>query len=443
MSWPRREVGLALVSAAFVLTAAIAVSLAPYARANGWQVAVPLSGFGVLGLAVGWALCFALALVVLRRVLPGHDPYLLPLAYLLTGWGLIIIWRLAPQFALRQVLWLAVGTLAMLALMALPADLRWLRRYRYLWLLGGLALTALTLLFGVNPSGGDQRRWLGIGASLYLQPAELLKILLVVFCAAYLADRRELLFQTRAGSGAGAPALPYFIPLLLMWGFSMVILLTQRDLGMGMLYFSVFLVMLYLASGHVRYLVIGAALLALSGAIGYALFDLVRLRVDAWWNPWADASGRSFQIVQSLIAIAAGGLGGRGPGLGAPTLIPVAHSDFIFAALAEEWGLVGAAGALGLMAAVVLRGLRIASQAQGAFSQLLGGGLAALLGLQALTIVGGVVKAIPLTGLTLPFGCNAMSELESKSMGQRILRNRSICLTRSRRPQNPSPGEEV
>ena len=403
MSWPRRELGLALVSAAFVLTAAVAVCLAPFARANVWQVAVPLSDFGVLGVALGWGLCLAAAIVVLRRTLPGHDPYLLPLAYLLAGWGLVIIWRLTPPFALRQVVWLAVGTAAMLALMALPADLRWLRRYRYLWLLGGLVLTGLTLLFGVNPSGGDQHRWLGLGASLYLQPAELLKILLVVFCAAYLADRRELLFQITPVSPARAPSLPYFVPLLLMWGFSMVILITQRDLGMGMLYFSVFLVMLYLASGQLRYVLIGAALLALSVAIGYALFDVVRLRVEAWWNPWADASGRSFQIVQSLIAVAAGGLGGAGPGLGAPTLIPVAQSDFLFAALAEEWGLVGAAAALGLTAAAVLRGLRIASQAQGAFRQLLAGGLAALLGLQALTIVGGVIKAIPLTGLTLPF----------------------------------------
>jgi cell division protein FtsW (lipid II flippase) len=172
---------------------------------------------------------------------------------------------------------------------------------------------------------------------------------------------------------------------------------------MGMLYFSVFLIMLYLASGHLRYIIIGGGLMLLSVVIGYYLFDVVRLRVEAWWNPWIDASGRSFQIVQSLIAIAAGGLAGRGPGLGAPTLIPVALSDFIFAALAEEWGLIGVVGAVSLVAAMVLRGLRIASQAQGAFRQLLAGGLAALLGLQALTIMGGVVKVIPLTGLTLPF----------------------------------------
>lgn len=403
MSWVRRELGLALVAAAFVLAAALAVSAAPFARANRWDISVPLSNFGVLGIALGWALCFGLALVVMRRSVPGHDTYLLPLAYLLTGWGLAIIWRLSPQFALRQLLWLAVATVAMLGMMWLPADLRWLRRYRYLWLLGGLALTALTLMFGVNPSGGDQHRWLGLGTWLYLQPAEILKILLVVFCAAYLADRRELLFQTGPAADSGAPALPYFFPLLLMWGFSMLILITQRDLGMGMLYFSVFLIMLYLASGHLRYIIIGGGLMLLSVVIGYYLFDVVRLRVEAWWNPWVDASGRSFQIVQSLIAIAAGGLAGRGPGLGAPTLIPVALSDFIFAALAEEWGLIGVVGAVSLVAAMVLRGLRIASQAQGAFRQLLAGGLAALLGLQALTIMGGVVKVIPLTGLTLPF----------------------------------------
>jgi cell division protein FtsW (lipid II flippase) len=147
--------------------------------------------------------------------------------------------------------------------------------------------------------------------------------------------------------------------------------------------------------------------------LGYQLFDVVRLRVQAWWNPWADPSGRSYQIVQSLIAMSAGGLFGAGPGLGAPTLIPVAHSDFIFAALAEEWGLLGVLAMTALLAAVVLRALRIAAGAPGAFGQLLAGGLGILLGLQTLLIMGGVVKLLPLTGLTVPFVSYGGSSLVS------------------------------
>ncbi len=398
-----RELSLSLLAATFVGVALLAVSLAPYARANTW--AVPAGGTGGQALLIGgaWAVSLAVALWGVRRALPSHDPYLLPAAYLLAGWGLAIIWRLAPAFALRQALWLAVATVGLLGAVIMPGDLRWLRRYRYTWLLGGLVLTALTLLLGVNPSGYGERLWLSLGQWLYFQPAEILKVLVVVFLAAYLADRRELLFQPAGPHRLWQVALPHFFPLLLMWGFSMLILFVQRDLGMSTLFFAVFLVMLYLASGQMRYVLLGGALLLLGGLIGFYVFDVVRLRVEAWWNPWLDAAGRSYQIVQSLIAMAAGGLIGRGPGLGAPTLIPVAHSDFIFAALAEEWGLLGMLGVVSLVGVIVFRGLRIALLAQGAFRQLLAGGLAALLGLQALIIMGGVLKIVPLTGLTLPF----------------------------------------
>jgi cell division protein FtsW (lipid II flippase) len=366
----------------------------------------------------------------LARTLPDHDPYLLPLVYFLTGWGLLLIWRLEPYFGLRQAIWLIIATIVMIAIVLLPGDLRWLRRYRYTWLLGGLILTALTLVFGVNPSGFGERLWLGC-CGLYLQPAEVLKLLLTVFLASYLADRREPLFQTvpvsQAESSDGGripnqqsvnyqppatnPQSPvpnpqswhYFFPLLLMWGFSILLLVSQRDLGMSTLFFAVFLVMLYLASGRVSYVILGLSLLVLAGVAGYYLFDVVRLRVEAWWNPWLDPSGRSFQIVQSLIAFANGDLLGRGPGLGAPTLIPVAHSDFIFSTLGEEWGLIGVVGAISLQGFLIFRGIHIAIQARGTFQQLLAGGLAALIGLQALLIMGGVTKLIPLTGVTLPF----------------------------------------
>jgi cell division protein FtsW (lipid II flippase) len=191
--------------------------------------------------------------------------------------------------------------------------------------------------------------------------------------------------------------------MLVMWGFSALILVSQRDLGMSTLFFGVFIVMLYLASGQVFYVLAGGLLLTLAAVMGFYLFDVVRLRVEAWWDPWADPTGRSFQIVQSLIAVAAGGLTGRGPGMGAPGVIPVAHSDFIFAALAEEWGLLGVGMVVAILALLVARGMRVATEAPTLFGQLLAGGLSALLGLQALLIMGGVIKLTPLTGLTLPF----------------------------------------
>ena len=404
----RRETLLLILAFAFVLAATTALALAPFARANAWTIDFEVWNlrFGIFFLV--WVASAVTSTLILHRTLPGHDPYLLPIIFLLSGWGLALIWRLTPGFGMRQTVWLIVATAVMLGIASLPGDLRWLRRFRYTWLVGGLALTTLTLFFGVNPSGFGERLWLGC-CGLYLQPAEILKLLLVVFLAAYLADRREPLFRSTlpemaaTGRRLALPRLDYFFPMLLTWGFSMLILISQHDLGMSTLFFAVFLVMLYLASGRAEYVLAGLVLLLLGGVVGYFLFDVVRIRVEAWWNPWADASGRSYQIVQSLIALAAGGLLGRGPGLGAPTLIPVAHSDFIFAALIEEWGLVGALGAIGLLSAVVFRGLRLALRATNAFQQLLASGFAALIGLQALMIMGGVVKLVPLTGLTLPF----------------------------------------
>lgn len=395
-----RERHLFAIAGAFVVACAGALTLAPLARANVWDLAPFLAGgwdfrFWIFPLV--WLACVVSAHVFIRHRLPEHDPYLLPIVYLLAGWGLALIWRLTPNFGLRQTAWLAVATAVMLIVAGLPGDLRWLRRYRYTWLAVGIALTALTFIIGVNPQGLGAPLWLGGFFGIFLQPAEVLKLLLVIFLAAYLADRREQLFTTPAHFW------PYFLPLVTMWGFSMLLVFAQRDLGTGTLYFAAFAVMVYLASGQPLVVLAGLALLVLGGAAGYAFFDVVRVRVEAWWNPWLDPSGRSFQIVQSLLALAAGGVFGRGPGLGAPTLVPVAHSDFIFAALAEEWGLLGMLAALALLGALVFRGLHIALRARGAFNQLLAAGLSALIGLQGLLIIGGVIKVIPLTGVTLPF----------------------------------------
>ena len=425
-----RERLLLSFAALFVLLATLALTVAPAVRLSRWPWQAPL--FTVhWSLAVVWLVCAVVSHLLVNRLLPRRDPLLLPVALLLSGWGLALVWRLAPAFGLRQTLWLPVGLAGMFAVIGAPGDLRWLRRYKYTWLGAALLLTALTLVFGVNPAGAGPRLWLGC-CGLYFQPSEALKLLLVVYLAAYLADKRELIVgpspeavsvQSSVVTG-NAPltpdpksliprlqrairnspfAIPYLAPLLLMWSFALVLLISQRDLGAGSLVFAVCLAMLYLASGQQRYLLAGLVLLLLGGAAAYLLYDVVRLRVEAWVNPWLDPGGRSFQIVQSLIALGAGGLLGRGPGLGAPTVIPVVHSDFVFAAITEEWGLLGALAALALTFLVVLRGLRAAALARGSFHSLLAAGLAALFGAQSFLIVGGVVKLIPLTGLTLPF----------------------------------------
>ena len=223
---------------------------------------------------------------------------------LLSGWGIILIDRLAVNFLERQVVWVLLGTAVLLAVTILPRNLRILRRYRYTLLIAGLMLLASTLLFGVNPSGYGAALWLPLplpytGPLFYFQPSELLKLLLVIFLASYFAEREALLRQSRLKGLRGA--FPYLAPLLLMWGFCMSLLVWQRDLGAATLFFIVFLALLYLATGDRRYVVAGSFLLLLAGIFAYFLFDVVALRVDAWWIPWPDALGRAFQIVQVVV----------------------------------------------------------------------------------------------------------------------------------------------
>ena len=354
-----------------------------------------------------WLVCTAAMHSLLSRILPHRDPYLIPIVMLLSGWGLVLVARLAPPFVTRQAIWLALATGASLLIAALPPGLRVLQRYRYTWLLAGLTLLAATLVFGVNPSGNAYapRLWLGLRGLIFFQPSELLKLLMIVFLASYLAEKREIILTTQTRIGRWRlPPLPYVAPMLLMWGFCMILLIWQRDLGAASLFFLIFLAMLYASTGQAGYVAAGLILLGLAGLLGYRLYDVVRLRVDTWWNPWPEADSRAFQIVQSLLAVASGGIFGQGVGQGAPIYIPVVHSDFVFAAIAEEWGLLGSLGVVACLAILTLRALRIAIQnARRPFHSLLAAGIGVSLGAQSFLIMAGVVKLIPLTGVTLPF----------------------------------------
>lgn len=392
-SW--RELGLIAAALAFVACGLVQLSLAQQGELSAdylWPV-ILLASLAI----VGWGL--------LTWRAPARDPLLFPVVVLLSGWGLIEVARLQARFLSRQMWWVGLGLGALLLVAALPYRWYWLSRYRYLWLSLGLGLLALTIVWGVNPLGVGDRLWLSIGQLLYFQPSEMLKIILVISMASYLAEKRELLVLTDLRIGRlRLPPLAYLGPLLLMWGFSLILLLWQQDLGAALLFLSAFLSMIYVATGRQFYVWAGIAMLIAIGVAGYHLYDRIQLRGTIWLDPWSDPRGQAYQIVQSLLAFAAGGLLGTGVGLGHPTpYIPVVHTDFVFAAVGEEWGLLGALGLLLLLTILVVRGLRAAMRARTPFVSLLAAGLSAMLGWQSVIIMGGTTKLIPLTGITLPF----------------------------------------
>lgn len=341
---------------------------------------------------VVWALLILLIHKAITKQLPDADPYLFPAAALMSGWGLLTIWRLDQQLGARQAIWLDISLLVFLLGLRLPASLMFLRRYKYLLLTGGIVLVGMTLLFGTNPIGIGPRLWLGFGG-LYFQPSEPLKLLLIAYLAAYLADR--LAIRVRL--------IPLIFPTLIVSGLAVVLLLFQRDLGTASIFMALYTIIIYLATSRRRTILISFSLILLFGIGGYFYVDIIRARIDSWLNPWADPGGSSYQIIQALMAVANGGIEGRGPGLGSPGLVPVAVSDFIFSAIAEETGLAGTLGILGIFGLIIARGMRAALRAPDLFRRLLASGISAYFGIQSILIIGGNLRLLPLTGVTLPF----------------------------------------
>jgi cell division protein FtsW (lipid II flippase) len=363
--------------------------LSPAVRERNLDVNYRLSQWVALAL---WGLFVVRVHRYIVYRLPDADPYLFPAAAFLSGWGLLTIWRLDEGFGARQALWLGVSMLVFSFGLQLPTTLSFLRRYKYLLLTGGLILTALTLLFGTNPSGFGPRLWLGC-CSVYFQPSEPLKLLLVAYLAAYFADKLPIQLS----------AFPLIYPTFFLSGLAILLLLVQRDLGTASIFIALYTIIVYLATGRRRAILISAALLIFVGFVGYYLVDIIQARVNSWLNPWDDPSGGSYQIIQSLLAVANGGLEGRGPGLGSPALVPVALSDFIFAVIAEETGLIGTLGLIALFGLILARGLRASLRAPDSFRRLFAAGIAAYFGIQTLLIISGNLRLLPLTGVTLPF----------------------------------------
>lgn len=385
----KTERRLIQLAAIFLGLYSLILTLSPAVRARSWNVDYLWMHW--VGFAL-WAGLNWLAHTRINKDAPDRDPYIFPLASLLSGWGLLSIWRLTSTFGLRQSLWLVVS------ITTLIIGLRWrdllptLRRYKYILLSSGLILTTLTLVFGANPLGVGPRLWLGLGG-IYIQPSEPLKLLLVIYLAAYLADHIP-----RKGK-----IFPLIFPTLFLAGLAILLLVFQRDLGAASIFIMLYATLLFLATGKKRVLFGNAAILLIVGLLGYYFIDIIHVRLAIWFSPWDDPSGRGYQIIQSLMAIANGGLFGRGPGLGSPGFVPVTHSDFIFASLAEETGLAGTIGLLTLIGIFLSRGMIIALRASTRFRRLLAAGLTAYLGIQSLLIIGGNLRLLPLTGVTLPF----------------------------------------
>ena len=319
---------------------------------------------------------------------------------LLAAIGVTMIYRLDPDNAFRQGLWVVIGVALFAAvLVALRRDYRVLESYKYLFGLGAVLLLVLPALPVIGHEVRGARIWVQIGP-LNFQPGEFAKLLLIVFLAGYLREKREVLAQAR---------LKDLGPLLLIWGGAMAVLAHSGDLGQALLYFGVFLGMLYVATGRALFVGVGLALFVAGAYAMYQVVPRVGVRVGAWLDPWGDQEGAGYQVIQSLFSIANGGFVGTGFGrgtftnVGGGTLIPDVHTDFIYSALAQELGLVGSSALLLVFMLFVMRGFRTALLAGDGFSKLLAAGLTFGFALQTFIIVGGILRLIPLTGITLPF----------------------------------------
>ncbi|MDP8970887.1 MAG: FtsW/RodA/SpoVE family cell cycle protein, partial [Actinomycetota bacterium] len=349
--------------------------------------------------------------LVSRRLAPGADPLPLPLAFLLNGLGLVMVHRIdyalvargqASSLAPAQTLWTVVAVGAFCATLVALRDHRQLDRYRYLIGVGALVLLALPSLPVIGATVNGAELWIRV-AGLTIQPGEAAKLALVTFFASYLADKRQLLsVATNRLGPVMVPPARAFGPIIAIWAISLAVLVFQKDLGLSLLVFGVFILMLYVATSRPAYVAGGALLFAAGAWFTHATFAHVQQRISIWLDPWADYQDRGFQLAQSLFALGTGGLAGVGLGQGRPDFIPAVATDFIFAAFGEEAGLIGTTGLLLCYFLLVGRGLGIALRCRDDFGTLLAAGLTILFGLQVLIIVAGVTRLLPLTGLTLP-----------------------------------------
>ena len=338
------------------------------------------------------------------------DQIVLPLVTMLAALGLLIVQRLQPDLAVndpnlsgiaaRQLIYLLAGLVLMVGLALFRPLLPLLRRYKYSALVLGLALLVVTFVFGTEIGGA--RLWLVLGP-IQIQPSETVKVALIVFLAGYLEEKRDLLRGTWRVGRLSLPPLPWLIPMGLMWGASIATVVVLNDLGSGLLFFSIFLIMLYAATGKGAYVVVGLVSFAVACVVLFQLFGRIAIRVQNWLDPFVDPYNTGYQQIQSDYAISSGGLFGSGLGLGKPSYVSQVQTDYVFAAYGEELGLLGTLAIITLFLLLVIRTFVIALRSDDGFERLVAVGIGGAIGTQTLIILGGVTRLIPLTGITLPF----------------------------------------
>jgi cell division protein FtsW (lipid II flippase) len=401
-----RNAETGLIVLAFVIAAG-AYALTDLAR--GTTVSPQLWTF--LAAFCGLAIAGHLAI---RKFAPAADPLLFSISVLLSGFGYAEIRRLDARLANAQLGWIAIGTAAFVVTLVVVRDHRSLENYRYSLMLIGIGFMLLPLTPIGTDLGRSARLWINLGPFAF-QPAEASKVVLAMFLAGYLGEKREVMTITSARIGPiGFPAPRHFGPLILAWILSLAVMFYENDLGSSLLFFALFVVMLYAATARGAYIGVGLTLFAAGTVFAYQTVGHVQTRVAAWINPWGPSTitgfqGAGRQIAQSWFAMGSGGLTGLGLGRGHPELIDpglrsgTLPTDFIFAAIGEELGFIGTVALLLLFGIIAARGFHIALRSRDQFGTLLATGLTVIIGLQALLIMGGVTRLFPLTGITLPF----------------------------------------
>ncbi len=392
-----------------------------------------------------FAICLA-AHLFLRLRLPNADPYLFPLVALLAAIGLVMLYRIDESLARDQANWFVVGLILFVLTITFLKDYHVLERYRYLIVIAGLVL----LLLPRVPFIGSQVNGAYLGVKLgpvAFQPAEFGKLAIVVFLASYLREHREVLVVgAKRFAGITFPPLKHLGPMLVVWGAAMIMLVFIRDLGSSLMFFGAFLALIYVATNRISFVIIGLAMFLVGAWFFASTVGHVGDRIDTWLDPYQDASGTGYQVLQSMFAQADGGLFGKGIGeslVWAPgaketienTLIPQVQTDFIYALIVNELGLFGGCGVITIYALIAARGFKIASLARDGFSKLLAAGLTAVFALQAFVIIGGVIRVIPLTGVTLPL----ISYGGSSVLANFVLV--ALLLLISDRARRPEPGD--
>ncbi|OII31635.1 cell division protein FtsW [Curtobacterium sp. MMLR14_010] len=401
------ELALLVIACGICAGAMVLVQLGTKGRL--FDTSVLWAGGSILGLAL-------VMHVVLRIVAKNADPFILPVALVLNGIGIAEIYRIDihdghlgwTSFGLKQIVWTVLAMVLAIVTLVLVRNHRFLQRYRYIFMFLTIALLLLPILPGIGQNIGGARVWIKVGPFSF-QPGELAKITMALFFAGYLVTARDSLsIVGKRFLGMTFPRARDLGPILIVWGVAMGVLVFQRDLGTALLYFGLFLVMVYVATARLSWVVIGLVLFVGGALVAANVLEYVHGRFEQWLNPFDNAvynapTQASFQLVNGLFGFANGGITGTGLGQGRPYITPVARADYIIASLGEELGLIGVFAILALFIVLVSRGIRVGFMAQDDFGKLLGIGFGFTIALQVFVVVGGITRIIPVTGLTTPF----------------------------------------